>query len=520
MVNREVHQSPLSHGRRCPPIPRCAAAAAVLALGVAWLSNTAVADDERGAFSDVIDWPIIAIHAVLTPDGRVLSYGTSTAGEQGALTVHDIWDPAEGTGLDSHLTLPNETGVDSFCSGQLLLSRSGDVITTGGNSVEGVSRFDYRDDSRRSEGSLEDARWYGTLTTLPDGRLLIQGGTEITADGQWLPSTTPEISDDGVTWRLLFGASNFDLYTGGEEGRWWYPRSFVAPDGRVFGMTGSLMYYLDPEGDGDIEVVGNIESESIGATSTAVMYRPGLILQVGGGDYNSNDEGFIDPVATADAIVVDINGEEPVQSATSSMRYRRHWADSTVLPDGRVLVSGGSRSNNLLEGAANIVEIWDPETDSWTPGARGSIARLYHSTSLLLPDGRVLIAGGGAPGPLTNLNAELYEPPYLFDGRRRVGARPQIVDAPGVVEVGGSFDITVGDDDDISRVTLIKTGAVTHSFDMDQRFIELSFSQSGDEVTITAPANNNIATPGYYMLFVIDEDGTPSVGEIVAIDPA
>lgn len=500
------------------PASRLVRGFAAFALGLAWLGDGAQANDQRGAFSRVFDWPIIAIHTTLTPDGRVLSYGSSTNGEQGASDVYDVWNPAEGLGVDSHLTLPNGSGVDSFCAGQLLLPQSGAVLSTGGNTVVGSSRFDYRDESLSDAGGLEDARWYGTLTMLPDGRLLIQGGTDFTADADYLPSTTPEISDDGgATWRLLDDASSTQVYDGGAQERWWYPRSFVAPDGRVFGVTGSIMYYIDPDGQGDIEVVDRVDGDNIGATSTAVMYRPGRILQAGGGGFDANDDALSLPIGSKAATVIDINGSNPEQSAASPMRYRRHWATSTVLPDGRVLVTGGSRVNNVLEGVASIAEIWDPETDRWTPAAKGGVARLYHSTALLLPNGRVLVAGGGAPGPLTNLNAEIYSPPYLYDGSSRVSARPKITRAPAALNVGGSFRVTVGQGDDIQRVTLVKTGAVTHSFNMDQRFIELSFRQSGSSLTVTAPRDRNVATPGYYLLFVLDENGTPSQGKMVRI---
>ncbi|MGI9437809.1 MAG: galactose oxidase-like domain-containing protein, partial [Geminicoccaceae bacterium] len=317
----------------------------------------------------------------------------------------------------------------------------------------------------------------------------------------------------GARSELAYGSN-------GVENRWWYPRSFVAPDGRVFGLTGSVMYFLDPQGDGAIEIAGEFSGENYGLTSTAVMFAPGRILQVGGGGFGANDDGLTEPVGANAASVIDINSGTPVVTAASPMRYRRHWATSTVLPDGRVLLTGGSRSNNVLQGVANVAEIWDPSTDSWTQGASGFIARLYHSTALLLPDGRVLVAGGGAPGPLTNLNAEIYHPPYLYSGEQPVSTRPIINEAPAVLDIGADFQAVVGPNDQIARVTLIKTGSVTHSFNMDQRFIELSFSQTGNGLTIAAPASRTLATPGYYMLFAIDATGTPSKGHILTVNPS
>lgn len=486
----------------------------LLGAGAGW------ADDRRGAWSSLADWPLIAIHAALTPDGRVLTYGSDQSGFRGADAVYDVWDPELGLGPDSHLTLPNGTGVDSFCSGQLILPVTGEIVTAGGNTVDGVNRYDYRDDGLRQTGTMVYGRWYGTLTTLPDGRLLAQGGLTdpSTYRGQ---STTPEVFSEALGWQPLPDARDDEIYgLGGGENRWWYPRSFVAPDGRVFGITGRVMYYIDADGSGAIEEVGRLDRSNVGASSTAVMYAPGRILQVGGGGFNSNDDGLLDTVASNDATIIDINGSDPQIGDTEPMRYRRHWATSTVLPDGKVLVTGGSRLNNLLDGVANTAEIWDPASGAWTQGASGNQPRLYHSTALLLPDGRVLVAGGGSPGPLTNLDAELYSPPYLFDGSEPVDDRLVIDDAPAVLQVGTTFQIRLLSDDAVARVTLVKTGAVTHSYNMDQRFIELGFEQSGTDLTVDAPADSNVATPGRYLLFALDSAGIPSSGWLLDIDPA
>ena len=291
------------------------------------------------------------------------------------------------------------------------------------------------------------------------------------------------------------------------------------PDGRLFGITGQVMYYLDPEGEGAIEQIGRFDRSNTGPSSTAVMFAPGRVLQVGGNGFDANDDGLPEPVASNGATIIDINGLIPELIDTEPMRYRRHWGTSTVLPDGKVLVTGGSRVNNVLQGVANTAEIWDPETGSWTQGASGAQARLYHSIALLLPDGRVLIAGGGAPGPLTNLDAEIYSPPYLFEGDGPPSSRLSIIDVPGEVEVGGQFQVSLATADNVARVTLVKTGSVTHSFNMDQRFIELDFTQSGSELTVDAPASHQTATPGRYLLFALDPRGVPSVSWLVAIDP-
>ena len=156
---------------------------------------------------------------------------------------------------------------------------------------------------------------------------------------------------------------------------------------------------------------------------------------------------------------------------------------------------------------AYAAAIWDPVTGQWTLGASAVKPRLYHSTALLLPDGSVLTAGGGAPGPVNNLNAEMYYPPYLYDVSGQPAARPSLVTAPGSVQLhlNQQFAATVGSAAPISRVTLVHAGAMTHTFDSGQRFLDLSFTQTGQALTITLPtANRNVVVPGYYMLFVFD----------------
>jgi len=136
-----------------------------------------------------------------------------------------------------------------------------------------------------------------------------------------------------------------------------------------------------------------------------------------------------------------------------------------------------------------------------------------------LPDATVLLGGGGLPGPVTNLNAEIYYPAYLFDENGDWAVRPQIADAPTVLDVATSFSLAVDEPSNIQRVVLVKTGAATHAVDMDQRFVELAFSREGAGLQVSLPQNPAHTTPGFYHVFVLNQQGVPSVSRIVRINP-
>jgi hypothetical protein len=168
---------------------------------------------------------------------------------------------------------------------------------------------------------------------------------------------------------------------------------------------------------------------------------------------------------------------------------------------------------------AHSVEIWDPATGRWSLGAKAQKPRLYHSSALLLTDGTLLSLGGGAPGPVLNMNAEIYYPPYLFarDGSGRLAPRPAITAAPATLPLGSVFTVSVGAGAEIGRVTLVRHGSATHNINVDQRFLDLPFTQAGSQLRVTAPASPRTAIPGYYMLFVFDRAGVPSVARILRV---
>jgi hypothetical protein len=195
------------------------------------------------------------------------------------------------------------------------------------------------------------------------------------------------------------------------------------------------------------------------------------------------------------------------------MAFPRTYHNLTTLPDGTVLVTGGLKvtaASNMAQ-AVKAAELWNPVTETWRTLASMQTGRSYHSIGLLLPDGRVLVSGTGfEPGVPNTLNSEIFSPPYLFKG-----PRPTVTSAPATLGYGTSFTVQTPDAANITSVSLIRTGAVTHAFDENARFSNLTFQQTPDGLTVTAPANANLAPPGYYMLFIVNESGVPSVASFV-----
>jgi len=491
------------HGRIAVRRIVVGAATAVAAMGLALNPSAALADNVSGAWSGVHAWPLIAVHATLMPDGRVLTYGTNRDGKQTGRFIYDVWDPALGTGTGSHLTLPNMTLTDIFCGSQLVLPEGGGVFLAGGDNWNGTGTtntgnnnsnvFRLGDNTLNRGNNMNRARWYSSSTTLLNGEIYIQGGSSGT--------DRPEIRGTNGQFRLLSTAN-----TGGLS--FMYPRNFIAPDGRVFGYdSNGQVYYVNTAGTGTVTGLGGLlPAANRGSDASAAMFRPGRILQFGG--------------ASNGAVVIDINGASPAFTATQSMSSQRRLANATILADGQVLATGGSSAWNSLTGVNNSAEIWNPATGRWTRGASGDRARLYHSTALLLPDATVLVAGGGAPGPQNNTNAEIYSPPYLFDANGLRAARPTLGGAPASVAIGKTFFANWGGGRAISRVTMVRTGSATHGWNMDQRFVELTFRVQGNQLAIQAPSRASDAPPGFYMLFVIDAAGVPSVASMVQVGVA
>lgn len=462
--------------------------------------------DEIGAFSDVFSWPIIGIHIGMTPDGKVLTFGTDQNGVQSGLHIYDVWDPLTNT----HTTLSHTTNSDLFCAVAMIVPDTGQFLIAGGDARPGgnynggisdVNEFDYTDLSltHSGTGAMAFARWYATAVQTASGQIVMIGGRDDSPADDIHYSAYPEIYTPGYGFRTLTGAyiDTFNITS-------LYPRSWLTSNGDIWTFTDGTgdIYSINTSGSGSVEQIGYLPAP-ITWNKPSVMFAPDKVLLVA-------DDGT--------AWIMDISGDAPVFERTGDVGLRS-WGTLTVLPDGRVMISGGSAVDNELIGVQTTAKIWDPDTGIWTDEADAAVARLYHSSALLLADGTVMTLGGGAPGPLVNLNGEIFSPDYIYEAGGVVAERPVIETSPDVLKVGADFDVTVSGPAAVTTLALIKFGSVTHTVNVASQRIELEFTV-GPDGTLHAelPDNPNVLTSGYWMLFAIDANGRVSIAPTIKIE--
>ncbi|MBB3999261.1 RICIN domain-containing protein [Aureimonas pseudogalii] len=487
---------------------RSAAAGALVSLG---LSSAASA----GSFEGPFEWNFIPIHAALLPDGKIMTFGATPTNGQGGFDF-DIWDPTKGTGGNAHLKLPNLTDFNSFCVGAILQAGNMRLMIAGGNSNEKVADFGFKSPQSglARMPSMKYPRYYASLVTLSDGRVLVHGGSPAYGN-QTNASEITEIYTPGQNWTELPGTGNSPMRRGDQAATgnpFWYPHIYPVGNDEVFVIAGKYTYRLNYSGRGSVSDVKPFTGTNYGATSSGLMVRPGVVMQIGGGSHGNNT-GDGHPGSDV-ATIFDLRNR-PETRRDTKMAFKRHFPTATVLANGEVLVVGGSEGNNELQNVANTAELYNPDTDKWRTDATMRVARLYHSTAILMKDGRVLVGGGGAPGPVVGRNAEIYTPDYLLDAAGKPAVRPSILSGPVKIALGQPFQITT--DKTVRRITIVKTGAVTHGYNTDQRFFEAAFRADGNNYTVTFPNDAVNATPGLYMVFAFDTAGVASVGKYVRL---
>ncbi len=444
----------------------------------------------------IVALPTVAVNLNLLYTGQTIFW----AGDfSSAANYGELWNPANNVITD----VPNPYS-NIFCSANVHLA-DGKLLVAGGhdkaNGTLGIADSNTFDPVTQTWQNLPDMayrRWYPTLTALGDGKAIIISGSE---NNESVFVEYPEVFDPvAKTWTQLTGAKLSIPQ---------YPMVYLLPDGRLLQSGTTEAITVTRTLNVATQTWTTIDSQLLQGGS-GVQYAPGKIMKAGS---SSGDTDLDTDPSFATTYVLNMNDATPAWRQTQSMAFPRTYHNLTSLADGSVLVTSGSRTKSATDPSKAVlpVELWSPDTETWTTMASATKPRIYHSTAVLLPDGRVAVSGSGnLAGAPDQTSMEVFSPPYLFKG-----TRPTITSAPTLVKYGTSFFVQTPDGANIRAVNLLRPGSSTHSFNQDQHFVPLTFSVVAGGIQVTAPSNSNLLPPGYYMLFLISNAGVPSVSKFV-----
>ncbi|KAK1141043.1 hypothetical protein N8T08_009616 [Aspergillus melleus] len=478
---------------------------------------------ETGVWGPTIDFPIVPVSAAVEPStGKVLVWSSyrkdQYGGSGGGTTQTSTWDPVSGMVT---LREVSETKHDMFCPG-ISMDMNGRIIVTGGNDDTKTSIYDPFSDAWIRAAPMTMARGYQSSTILSDGNMFVIGGSWSGGEDD---NKNGEIYDVGAnSWKDLPNAAATPMLTNDRLGAY-----HADNHGWLFGWKNRSVYQAGPsramhwyfvEDEGDVTEAGDRGTDYDQMSGSAVMFDAvnGKILTAGGShDYEDSDGSRNASIIT----IGDPNTPGEVVKAGNDMHYDRVFHTSVVLPDGSVFLTGGQiHSLPFVETDPVLTpERYIPSGDQFVEQFPNNIVRVYHSWSVLLPDGTVLNGGGGlcADCAANHYDAQLFTPAYLFDADGNRATRPEITSVtPASLRYGGT--ITIQADSNISSASLVRYGTTTHTVNTDQRRIELQLNNSGDQTYVAEiPNDPGIALPGYYMLFIFNENGVPSVSKNVQV---
>jgi hypothetical protein len=490
--------------------------------------------------------PINPIHAALLHTGKILVVsGSGNCPPQQAGCPQGP-QYAQGAALldwsmNSVRTIPSTW--DMFCNGMSMM-QDGRVLIQGGTKAYGAlavvaaqgdipflglpnaSIFDPSSESFVDIAATAHGRWYPTLTELNDGRMMTTSGLN---DSDGTNNNTSEIWN-GQQWSVeIPGNPNISNFSGFQFPL--YPRLHLLPTGHIFysgpssatldfdpsTQTWTLVAWTIYPGANDPNGERTYGSSVLLPLTPQNQYSPKVMI-MGGDNPATNTTELIDLSPAGTQISASCPNYAPCWVQGPPMAQARVEMEATILPNGKLLVDAGSAQDEDTNTASLKAEIYDPASNSFSSADSNALPRLYHNIQLLLPDGTVFLAGGNPAQGIFENHIEIYQPAYLFNSDGSPATRPKAAsDTPSSITYGQSFTLTTPDAASISSVALLKAGSVTHSFDMDQRYIGLSYTAGQGSVKVTGPPNSNIAPPGYYMLFLINQAGTPSLASWVQV---
>jgi hypothetical protein len=485
---------------------------------------------------------VLAVHAALLRTGKVVYFG----GSENVQSQHDaggsaidnsrVWD-AQAANVQ---TVPSPANHDLFCCGHAFLG-NGRLLAAGGTEewagvpvgadphdhaafghfrgLAAVTTFNpgfaagsnpwtsvKRMNVERGTGQ-GGGRWYPTLVTLPDGRVLAMSGHPEDSDTRhnnitieaFSPSPAPQgnWSDEGDQALVLDGYPRLHVVPGGTQGKVFCT---VLLDGQSWTWDPAAKLWASLGTGPGADYAG------YGTSSVLLPLLP-----------TSNYQARVLVTNAPQPRIIDLGASTPTWQNTNPRALPgtpwRYHATSVLLADGSVLVVGGLSNPYSNASALYTPEHFDPYSGTWTTVANASVPRVYHSVALLLPDGTVWAAGSDYGAGNHEMRMEIYSPPYLF-----WGPRPRINQAPANLSPGGTFTMKSPDARHLTSIALVRCGSSTHAFNPDQRYVVLPIhSRTGANLVVGAPPSHAVAPPGYYLLFVIDDAGVPSIGRFLRL---
>jgi hypothetical protein len=449
--------------------------------------------------------PINPVHAALLHNGTVLVVSGSGNLPSNTNLQAGVFDPQTGT------VTTQSVGWDMFCNGMVVLP-DGRAFVNGGtlqyDPFHGELRsavYDLTTGAFTDVQSMAHGRWYPTVTNLADGTLMTFSGLSETGG----TNTTAEIYSASTGWSAEIGSPFTPPL---------YPRMTLLPNGKVFYSGSTTQSRLfDPVAKTWSGVVATTNYGGTRTYGTSVLlpltpannYKP-VVMIMGGGN-----------PSTATTELIDLSASTPKWVNGPSMSQPRIEMNATMLPNGKIIALGGSLNDEDTGTASLNADLYDPPTNTFSSAGQNAFARLYHSNSLLLPDATVLFIGGNPARGTYEQHMEIYSPAYLFNPDGTLASRPAITGVPSAgIGYGSAFQVQTPDATSISSVVLMRPGAPTHAFDMEQRLVAMNFTAGSGVLNVTAPPNSNIAPPGYYLVFILNSSGVPSVAQFVQLTPA
>ena len=514
-----------------------------------------------------------ATHAALLPTNKIFSLGGSSLDPDEF--EHPTLPRAEMLDMNTSpwKTYPLNCDLihcDLWCGGHTFLA-DGKLLFVGGTSyyppvpdpfyggLREAFLFDPSTETWERLDDMEVGRWYPTLIRLADDRVLTLSGLEYRA-----PTETPEKNILKILFQLITKMDDYitrvqEVFD--PETKTWsrmktqrkmplYPRMHLLPNGDVFYSGVFNTHFFTPgrypsarwspqtqewtDRGGRHSQKNREEGISVLLALRPPDYSPEILI-AGGGTHNlgriimallhsigrDSWSSFFSFLTRVQASVerIDLSQPDPRWKVMNEMHHRRIHANGVLLPDGNVLVVGGmssyghSAEAHDMHGIVVEAEMYDPSANTWSRMNAQQRPRLYHSTAILLPDARVISMGSNPHAKSIEKTIEIFSPPYLFRGDR-----PVITKSPDQIAHGQPFSITVNRAQQIGQAVLMRPEVLTHVTNTDQRLLELEFRTANDEtLTIQGPPTPAHMPRGYGLLFVLNQDGVPSVGKFLKV---